>query len=301
MLRQIAKRALSQPAVRHFCDAASPATVPVSSRQFEHILTSNEDKIAVVEIHRPRLLNALNEDAKSEIVEAVTGFDADPSVHVIILTGSKRVFAAGTDVEQMVSRSFHSARFKRDEGAWIDHVAGTRKPIIAAVSGFALGGGCELAMAADIVIAAEDATFGQPEVQLGTLPSSGGTQRLVRAVGKAKAMEMVLTGRKMNASEAESAGLVTRVAKKGEALQEARDVAEVIARHSTPVVSAAKECVNVAHETSLSQGLLFERRAFQATYSLDDQKEGMKAFLDKRKPHFSNMWITEKGEEIRVK
>lgn len=287
MFRHLATRTLSRSLARTFCDA-SPADVPVSLRQFEHILTSNEDKIAVVEIHRPRLLNALNDDAKAEIVQAVTGFDEDPSVNVIILTGSNRVFAAGTDVEQMVSRSYYSSRFKRDEGVWIDHIAATRKPIIAAVSGFALGGGCELAMAADIVIAAQDAMFGQPEVQLGTLPSSGGTQRLVRAVGKAKAMELILTGRQMNAEEAESAGLVTRVAGKGNALEEAKSVAEVIARHSTPVVSAAKECVNMAFETSLSHGLIFERRAFQATYSLDDQKEGMKAFLDKRKPHFSN-------------
>lgn len=230
----------------------------------------------------------LNQGALSEIAEAVQGFDTDSSVSVIILTGSKRVFAAGNDIEEMVSRSYYSSRFKRDEGSLVDQIAATKKPVIAAVSGFALGGGCELAMAADIVIAAEDATFGQPEVQIGTIPSCGGTQRLVRAVGKAKAMEMVLTGRHMSADEAESAGLVTRVARKGGALDEAKNVAAVIAGHSTPIVQAAKECVNVAFDTTLSHGLVFERRAFQSTYALDDQKEGMKAFIDKRKPNYNN-------------
>lgn len=277
---------LQRPLSRTFCQVASE--IPVASRRFEHIQTTAEDKIGMVEIHRPKDLNALNETAMSEIVEAVEGFDSDSTVHVILVTGSSRVFAAGNDVGQMVSRSYYSSRFKRDEGSWIDRVSATKKPIIAAVSGFALGGGCELALAADIVIASEDAMFGQPEVQLGTLPGSGGTQRLVRAVGKAKAMEMVLTGRQMGAEEAERAGLVTRVAKKGEALEEAMSVAKVIAGHSVPVVRAAKECVNVGFETGLAQGLTFERRAFQATYALDDQKEGMKAFIDKRKPSFQN-------------
>lgn len=287
MLRQLATSNAPRRIWRTLCDSASSA-IPVSSRQYDHILTSSEDKIAVVEIHRPRDLNMLNQGALSEIVEAVEGFDADSSVSVIILTGSKRVFAAGNDIEQMASRSYYSSRFKRDHGSWVDRIAASKKPLIAAVSGFALGGGCELAMAADIVIAAEDATFGQPEVQIGTIPSSGGTQRLVRAVGKAKAMEMVLTGRHMNAEEAESAGLVTRVARKGEALTEAKSVAAVIAGHSTPIVKAAKECINIAFDTTLSQGLIFERRAFQSTYALDDQKEGMKAFIDKRKPSYNN-------------
>lgn len=273
--------------VRTLCEAVSSAA-PVSSRRFEHIRTTAEDKIGVVEIHRPKDLNALNEGTISEIVEAVEGFDTDSSVNVIIVTGSERVFAAGNDIDEMTNRSYYSSRFKRDDGCWIDRISATKKPIIAAVSGFALGGGCELAMAADIVIAGEDATFGQPEVQIGTLPSGGGIQRLVRAVGKAKAMELVLTGRRMGAEEAESVGLVTRVAKKGEALDEARNVAEVIVQHSKPVVRAAKECVNVAYETTLAQGLIFERRACQATYALDDQKEGMKAFIDKRKPSFHN-------------
>lgn len=287
MLRRIASTSMRPGVVRTLCEVAS-STAPVSSRRFDHIQTTAEDKIGIVEIHRPKDLNALNERAISEIIEAVEGFDADSSVNVIIVTGSERVFAAGNDIDEMANRGYYSSRFKRDEGCWIDRISATKKPIIAAVSGFALGGGCELAMAADIVIAGEDATFGQPEVQIGTLPSGGGTQRLVRAVGKAKAMELVLTGRRMGAEEAESAGLVTRVAKKGEALEEAKNVAEVIAQHSSPIVRAAKECVNVAYETTLAQGLIFERRACQATYALEDQKEGMKAFVDKRKPKYHN-------------
>ncbi|PXF40951.1 putative enoyl-CoA hydratase echA8 [Gracilariopsis chorda] len=272
---------------RSLCESAS-SPLPVTSRQFENILASNDERIGVIAIHRPRQMNALNEETISEIVEAAEGFENDPTVNVIIVTGSERVFAAGNDIEEMASHSFHAARFRRDIGSWTDRISAIKKPIIAAVSGFALGGGCELAMAADIVIAGEDAQFGQPEVQIGTLPSAGGTQRLVRAVGKAKAMELVLTGRKMNAEEAESVGLVTRVARKGEALKEAKDVAAVIARHSLPIVAAAKECVNVAFESTLSQGLRFEKRAFQSTFALDDQKEGMKAFIDQRKPSFKN-------------
>ena len=271
---------------RPLCQDA--ATVPVQSRNFEHIIASSDEKIAVVEIHRPRSLNALNENALTEIADAVEGFDSDPAVNVIVVTGTNAVFAAGNDIEEMAARSYRSVRFRRDNALWVDRIAAARKPVIAAVSGFALGGGCELVLAADIVIAAEDAIFGQPEVQIGTLPSSGGTQRLVRAVGKAKAMELILTGRQMNADEAERAGLVTRVARKGQALKEAKDVAAVIASHSVPIVSAAKECVNVSFETTLSQGLLFERRASQSTFVLDDQKEGMKAFIDQRKPHFTN-------------
>lgn len=275
------------PFTRLFCDVASP-TASTSVRDFNHIQTSSDDRIGVVEIHRPRELNLLNEQALLEIADAVEGFDHDSSVNVIIVAGTERVFAAGNDIAEMVSRSFQSVRYQRDCWAALDRVAATRKPVIAAVNGFALGGGCELAMAADIIIASEDATFGQPEVQLATVPRAGGTQRLVRAVGKAKAMEMVLTGRHMSAEEAESSGLVTRVTKKGAALKEARDVAGVIARHSVPVVVAAKECVNIAYESTLAEGLRFERRAFQSTFALDDRKEGMKAFIDGRKPSYSN-------------
>lgn len=286
MLRLLASQP-SRPLARLFCEAAS-SSVPVTSRDFQHILTSSDDRVAVIEIHRPRQMNALSQQTIHEIIEAAEGFDQDPTVNVIIFTGSERVFAAGNDITEMASQSFHSARFRRDIGNWTHRISSLKKPTIAAVSGFALGGGCELAMSTDIIIAAEDAHFGQPEIQIGTIPSSGGTQRLVRAVGKAKAMELVLTGRQMDSEEAERSGLITRVARNGKALQEAKDVAAVIARHSTPVVCAVKECINTAFETTLSQGLIFEKRAFQATFALDDQKEGMKSFIDERKPSFKN-------------
>lgn len=287
MLRTFFSARPSRTLARRFCQAVA-SNGDTSALGFDFIQAKSDDKIAVVEIRRPRELNSLNERALGEIAEAMESFDKDPGVNVIILTGSERVFAAGTDVSELVSRSYHNVRYRQDMFGAIDRVASVRKPIIAAVNGFALGTGCELALAADIVIASEDAMFGQPEVQIGSIPTAGGTQRLVRAVGKAKAMEMVLTGRQMTAEEAESSGLVTRVTKKGEALQEARDVAEIISKHSLPVVLSAKECVNVGFETTLAEGLRFERRAFQSTFALDDSKEGMKAFIDSRKPHFSN-------------
>ena len=288
MLQRSISWAMRSAPRRLFSVASEASHVPVTSRSFENILVSHEDRVAVVELHRPKSLNALNESMISEIMDAMEGFDKDPSVHAIILTGNERVFAAGADIKEMADRSFVSARFKRDSGSWMDRFSAVQTPIVAAVSGFALGGGCELAMAADVIIAAEDATFGQPEIKLGIIPGFGGTQRLLRACGKAKAMEMILTGRHMSAEEAESAGLVSRVAKKGKALDEAKDVAAVIAKHSLPVLRAAKECVNAAAEMPLSQGILFERRIFQSTFALDDQKEGMKAFIDKRPPSFSN-------------
>lgn len=242
----------------------------------------------MIQLHRPRDLNLITDETLVELSTALPMFDDDPSVHVIILTGSDRVFAAGRDIVELTGRSYHGARHHTELSTALQAMANTRKPVVAAVSGFALGAGCELALAADVVIAAQDATFGQPEIQLATLPGGGGTQRLVRAVGKAKAMELILTGRHMDAEEAESAGLVTRVAKKGEALKEARDVAKIIAKQSLPVVMAAKECVNIAFETSLAEGLRFEQRAAQATFALDDQKEGIKAFVDGRKPKFNN-------------
>lgn len=287
MLRTILLSSGGRGLARRFCQAAT-SNGDLSALGFDFIQAKSDDKIGVVEIRRPRELNSLNERALQEIAEAMESFDKDPGVNVIILTGSDRVFAAGTDVSELVSRSYHNVRYRNDMFGAIDRVASVRKPVIAAVNGFALGTGCELALAADIVIASEDATFGQPEVQIGSIPTAGGTQRLVRAVGKAKAMEMVLTGRHMTAEEAESSGLVTRVTKKGEALREAKDVAEIISKHSLPVTLTAKECVNVGFETTLSEGLRFERRAFQSTFALDDCKEGMKAFVDGRKPHFSN-------------
>lgn len=273
-------------AYRGFSSSVGDETL--TGGDFEYIGVERDDAIAVVELRRHKALNALSRAMAREVAHAMRDLDDDPNVRAIVITGGDRAFAAGADITELGGRSYHNARFRGDDGAWIDEISKVRTPVIAAVSGFALGGGCELAMAADIIIASEDAVFGQPEVQIGCIPGWGGTQRLIRAVGKAKAMEMILTGRQMTADEAERAGLVSRVARKGEALNEARAVASVIARHSFPVVVAAKECVNVADEVSLSEGLRFERRAFQAAFALDDHNEGVKAFVDKRTPHWSN-------------
>lgn len=286
MLRSLVVRSLSRSR-RYLCDTATTESTSALA-PFEFVLARSDDRIGYVEIHRKREMNKLSQQVLTEIAQAMEDHDSDPSVNVILLHGSERVFAAGADVSELASRSHHSVRYKTDPWVSLDRVAAVRKPIVAAVSGFALGLGCELAMTADVLIAAEDATFGQPEVQLASIPAGGGTQRLVRAVGKAKAMEMILTGRHMNAEEAESAGLVSRVTKTGQAFDEAEDVAKVIARHSLPVVTSAKECVNVAFETCLQNGLLFERRAAQSAFALEDSKEGFKAFLDDRKPKYSN-------------
>lgn len=254
---------------------------------YRYITVSQEDRVGLIELNRPKTLNALNWGMTSELKAAAEMLDDDVSVHAIVISGSERAFAAGADVSELVTLSARSAR-RRDEGAWVCALAALRKPLVAAVSGFALGRGCELALAADVVIADESAVFGLPEVALGTHPGSGGTQRLVRAVGKAKAMEMVLTGRHMLAEEAESAGLVSRLAVSGKAKDEALDVAKVIASHSLPVLIAAKECVNAAADMGLQQGILFERRSYQSTFALDDQKEGMRAFIDSRTPAWQN-------------
>lgn len=287
-------------ATRHFLrrfsdtvssDASSTSTSSssvLSLDSFEFVQTRSDDRIAFIELHRPRELNCLNEQSLSELAEAVHIFDTDPSISVILLHGSDRVFATGMDVPSLASRSFHSIRHRNDPLSPLDRISKVKKPLIAAVNGFALGTGCELAMTADIIIASQDATFGQPEIQLGMIPGAGGTQRLVRAVGKAKAMEMVLTGRQMTAEEAESAGLVSRVTEKGGAIKEATEVAQVITRYSVPVLISAKECVNVGFESMLNEGLTFERRAFQNNFALADCKEGLKAFVDGRKPHFSD-------------
>lgn len=261
--------------------------VAVDVDGFRYVKVSQDDRVGIIELARHKSLNALNRAMTDELNAAAASLDSDASVHAIVVSGSERAFAAGADVGELVSLSARAAR-RQDEGSWIDGIAGVRKPLIAAVSGFALGGGCELAMCADIVIADEDAVFGLPEVTLGTHPGWGGTQRLVRAVGKAKAMEMILTGRQMPAEEAESSGLVSRLAPKGKSRDEAMDVARVISKHSLPVLMAAKECVNVAAELGLQQGILFERRSYQSTFALDDQKEGMRAFIDSRKPAFQN-------------
>lgn len=253
---------------------------------YEYLRVVEDERVATITLHRPRSLNAVHSAMAAELVAALTAADASSSIGAIVLTGGPSVFAAGADIAEMSATSYSSARFRKDMGAFMDVFGRLRTPVVAAVAGYALGGGCELALAADVVIAEEGASFGQPEVQLGLIPGWGGTQRLVRAVGKAKAMEMVLTGRRMSADEAERAGLVARIVPAGKALEEAQETARVIAGGSAPVVAVAKECVALAAGEADGRGLLFERRAFQALFALDDAKEGMKAFVEKRSPEW---------------
>jgi enoyl-CoA hydratase len=255
---------------------------------YENIILELRGKVGLITLNRPKALNALNDALVDDIGAAIDGFEADDNVGAIVITGSEKAFAAGADIVAMQSMSYMDAY----QGNFItrnwERVRTCRKPVIAAVSGFALGGGCELAMACDFIIAADNAQFGQPEVKLGILPGAGGTQRLPRAVGKAKAMDMCLTGRMMSAQEAESAGLVARIVAPDKLLEEALGAAGVIAGYSLPVVMMIKESLNRSFESSLSEGLLFERRAFHAAFATEDQKEGMAAFVEKRKPNFKN-------------
>jgi enoyl-CoA hydratase len=255
---------------------------------YEFITAEVKGRVALVTLNRPKQLNALNPKLMQELGAALYGFDADDGVGAILITGNEKAFAAGADIGAMkdfdFQHAFKSNYITRD---W-EHLRSVRKPVIAAVAGYALGGGCELAMMCDIVIAAESAKFGQPEINLGVLPGSGGTQRLPRAVGKAKAMDLCLTARMMDAAEAERAGLVSRVVPNDKLMEEAMAVAEKIASYSLPVVMMIKESVNRAYESTLSEGVLFERRLFHAAFALDDQKEGMAAFVEKRKPKFKH-------------
>ena len=253
---------------------------------YEFIATEVKGRVALVTLNRPKQLNALNVKLMQELGAALYGFDTDDGIGAIVITGSERAFAAGADIGAMKDWDFlevyKSDYITRD---W-EHIRNIRKPVIAAVAGYALGGGCELAMMCDIVIAAESAKFGQPEINLGTFPGAGGTQRLPRAVGKAKAMDLCLTARTMDAAEAERAGLVSRVVPADKLLEEAMAVAERIASYSLPVAMMVKEAINRAYETTLAEGVRFERRLFHATFALADQKEGMAAFVEKRKPDF---------------
>ncbi len=245
-------------------------------------------RVGLLVLDRPKALNALNNDVVAELAAALRTFDADPDIGAVVLTGSEKAFAAGADIDAMRNWSYTDV-FNQDYlGHDWEALRRIRKPIIAAVSGYALGGGCELAMLCDFIIAAENARFGQPEINLGIIPGFGGTQRLVRAIGKSKAMDMILTGRMITAAEAELAGLVSRVVPAERLLDEALEAAALIAAKSQPSVMMAKECVNRAFETPLQEGLLFERRNFHALFSTEDQKEGMAAFIEKRRPEFKN-------------
>ncbi len=252
------------------------------------VLSEIHGKVGLIRINRPEALNALNNEVIDGIGAAISAYETDESIGCIVLTGSSKVFAAGADIGFMKDFGYMDA-YQPDfiTRNW-ERIKTCRKPVIAAVAGYALGGGCEIAMMCDMIYAAENAKFGQPEIKLGTLPGAGGTQRLPRAVGKAKAMDLCLTGRMMDAAEAEKCGLVARIFPTDKLIEETLAAAQVIASYSLPVVMMVKESVNRAYESSLAEGLLFERRTFHASFALDDQKEGMAAFIEKRKPEFRN-------------
>jgi enoyl-CoA hydratase len=256
--------------------------------QYENILVEQQGKVGLIRLNRPKALNALNDQLMDELGHALLAFDADEGVGCIVLTGSEKAFAAGADIGAMANYTYMDAY----KGGYItrnwEQIRNVRKPVIAAVAGYALGGGCELAMMCDFIIAAESAKFGQPEIKLGTIPGAGGTQRLPRAISKSKAMDMCLTGRMMDAVEAERAGLVSRIVPDAKLIDEALAAATVIAGMSLPSVMMAKDAVNRAYETTLAEGVQYERRMFHSTFGTDDQKEGMKAFMEKRPPQFKN-------------
>jgi enoyl-CoA hydratase len=253
----------------------------------ENIVVETRGRVGLIRLNRPQALNALNAALMGELARAVDGFEADDNVGCVVITGSDKAFAAGADIKEMADKEFTEVFLGNFAATW-DRVAHARKPVIAAVAGFALGGGCELAMQCDLIIAADNAKFGQPEIKLGIIPGIGGTQRLTRAVGKAKAMDLILTGRMMDAAEAERAGLVARIVPLASLVDDAIKVADTIASMSLPSVLAAKEAVNRAFETSLAEGVNFERRIFHSLFATADQKEGMSAFVEKRPAKFGN-------------
>jgi enoyl-CoA hydratase len=253
---------------------------------YDNIETSSQGHVGLIRLNRPKALNALCAALVTEMGEALDGFEGDDNIRCIIITGSEKAFAAGADIKEMADKSYVGAYLEDFITVGWERVTRCRKPVIAAVAGYALGGGCELAMMCDFIIAADNAKFGQPEITLGTIPGSGGTQRLTRLVGKSKAMEMVLTGRMMDAEEAERSGLVSRIVPLESLMDEAFKAADTIADMSLPIVFMAKEAVNRSYETTLAEGVKFERRVFHSTFATEDQKEGMAAFIEKRQPEF---------------
>lgn len=255
---------------------------------YECILTEVDGNVGIITLNRPEALNAFNKQLMDEVTDAVRKFEADDVVGCMVITGSEKAFAAGADIKEIASKDYMEV-FKEEliTANW-EEVTRARKPIIAAVAGYALGGGCELALMCDFIIAGDNAKFGQPEISIGAMPGAGGTQRLARFIGKSKAMEMCLTGRMMDAEEAERCGLVSRIVPKGELRDEAIRVAKQIAGFSRPIAMLTKDSVNRAYETTLAEGVRFERRVFHSVFALEDQKEGMGAFLEKRKPTFKN-------------
>jgi enoyl-CoA hydratase len=254
---------------------------------YENILVETKGKVGIIRLNRPQALNALNAALIAEFHAAIAAFEADANISCIVVTGSDKAFAAGADIKEMAEKNFMDAFMGNFAADW-NPPSHARKPVIAAVAGFALGGGCEIAMQCDMIIAADNAKFGQPEIKLGVIPGMGGTQRLTRAVGKAKAMDLILTGRMMDAAEAERAGVVARVVPLANLMDEAMKAAEAMAAMSLPALMAAKEAVNTAFDTPLAEGIRFERRTFHALFGTHDQKEGMTAFVDKRPANFRN-------------
>ena len=254
---------------------------------YDTILVQTRGRVGLITLNRPKALNALNSQVMADVIAALQAFEADPEVGAVVLTGSERAFAAGADIKEMQSKGYIDVYMEDFFAGW-DALGRVRKPIIAAVAGYALGGGCELAMMCDFIIAGDNARFGQPEITLGVMPGMGGSQRLTRFVGKSKAMDMCLTGRQMDAAEAERAGLVSRVVPAADVVEEALKAAEKIASFSLPAVMMTKEAVNLAYETTLAEGIRFERRVFHSMFALEDQKEGMAAFAEKRSANFRN-------------
>ena len=254
---------------------------------YDNLLVESRGRVGLIRLNRPQALNALNRALMRELGQALAEFEADKNIGCIVITGSEKAFAAGADIKEMAEKEFTDVYFEDFCADW-HQAAQARKPVIAAVAGFALGGGCELAMQCDLIIAADTAKFGQPEIKLGIIPGIGGTQRLTRAVGKAKAMDLILTGRMMDAQEAERSGLVARVVPAANLIEEVTKVADTIASMSLPSVLAAKESVNRAFESSLAEGIRFERRIFHSLFATNDQGEGMNAFIEKRSPKFKN-------------
>jgi enoyl-CoA hydratase len=255
---------------------------------YENILVETRGAVGLITLNRPKALNALSAGLIKDLGAALSIFEDDAAIRCVVLTGSEKAFAAGADIKEMANKTYADVHLEDFITRGWEAVSHFRKPIIAAVAGFALGGGCEVAMMCDFIIAADTAKFGQPEINLGVIPGAGGTQRLTRAIGKSKAMDMCLTGRQIDAAEAERSGLVSRVVPADSLIAEAMKVAEKIASQSLPVALIAKEAVNRAFETTLKEGLLFERRVFHATFALEDQKEGMKAFVEKRPAAFKH-------------
>ena len=254
---------------------------------YETINVDNRDGVGLITLNRPKALNALSSELIAEVSRALDGFEEDDKIGAIVITGSEKAFAAGADIKEMATKTYMEAYLEDFIAPW-DRVSKCRKPVIAAVAGYALGGGCELAMMCDFILAADTAKFGQPEITLGVMPGAGGSQRLTRFIGKSKAMEMCLTGRMMDAEEAERCGLVSRIIPADELVEEALKVGKKIADFSRPIVMMAKESVNRSYETTLGEGLRFERRLFHSMFATEDQKEGMAAFVDKRKAQFQN-------------